>query len=54
MYGPVCRRRPGFGAPPEAVETWVRWMDGRSDVWTRSAGWAGLVDVGEPRRLVSV
>ena len=32
----------------------MRWMDGLSDVWTSSAGRAGLVDVGEPRRLVSV
>ena len=29
----------------------VRWMDGRSDLWAKGAGWAGLVDVGVPRRL---
>jgi hypothetical protein len=29
-------------------------MNGRSDVWTGGAGWAGLVDVGVPRRLVGV
>jgi hypothetical protein len=54
----VCRRRPGDGlAPPDACgQPGLRTaMDGWAfgSVGTGSAGWAGLVDVGEPRRYLS-